>query len=181
MAQKLYPWKLHGKPRYRQATTPRKPEFRTRRGNGRLVLDGRSARGRRLHELIAAYGIGHDLSDERATGLIKSTATLQVEIEAMEDARDRREPVDLDLFVKLINSRQRGFEQLKELKAEARAPAQSATTSTSSSLLPLQRHLHFLVWARPHKASYAKGVNDPALQAEYDRLEAEGAFQVEPE
>jgi hypothetical protein len=165
-------------PRYRQANasaSKRKPA-RTKRGNGRLVVDARTRRGRRLAELIEAYSIGADLGSEEVMALVKSTAALQVEIETnFEDKVDRRQPIDHDVYTKLLNTRERSLEKLKEMRTRAR-PSIEQPTAGSAAVAALQRHLHFLVWARPHKASYAKGANDPELQAEYDRCEAAGEF-----
>jgi hypothetical protein len=156
----------------------KKPKARSRRANGRLLLDGRTRRGRRLAELIAAFGSGHNLSDEETVALIRSSASLQVEIEALEDKIDHCKPVDHDMLTKLINTRDRSFERLKEMRTQARSPAERKhPPGLGGWTSELQRHLHYLVWTRPFVEHYAKGTNDPALIAEYERLEAEGAFK----
>jgi hypothetical protein len=149
---------------------------RSRRRNGQIVLDGRSAKGRRIRELTEAYSMGLPLDDETARGLVASTARLQIEIETLEDKIDRKQPVDHDVYTKLINTRERGLERLREMRTQAR-PSTEPATGGAAALAALQRHIHYLIWARPHKASYAKGVNDPDLIALYEREEAAGAFR----
>jgi hypothetical protein len=156
----------------------RKKQFRTKRANGRLVVDGRSSRGRRLAELTEAYSIGLP-DDETARGLVASVARLQVEIEAIEDKIDRKQPVDHEVFTKMLNTRQRSFEQIRECKAQARpsighehAPGPGGWSNA------LARHLHWMVWSRDRcgDANLPQGKLCDELTAEYAELERQGKF-----
>jgi hypothetical protein len=169
--------KADGSSRNRRAVTPKSPQ-RSRRANGRLAVDGRSARGRRIKELCEAFGIGANMQDAQIAGLVRSTAALAVEVEDCEDALDRGEPVDRSVYAKLINSRERALRKLSEMKAAARAGVLSSAKGQSGWSSPLQRHLHFMHWTENHRGetSFAEAVNDPAFMREYERLEREGEF-----
>jgi hypothetical protein len=157
---------------------PSVKQQRTRRANGRLVADGRSARGRRARELLDAYSTGADPANEQMTGLIRSAVSLQIEIEGLEDKIDRSQAVDHFAFARLVNSRERVLRKLSELKAEARAgaPRQKVQGGWTSALW---RHLHFMSWVDEQRgeSSFAETINDPAFKREYERLEAQGLFR----
>jgi hypothetical protein len=154
---------------------------RTKRGNGKLGIDGRSTRGRRLHELIRAYGRELDLEDERTAGLVTSTANLAVEAERLEDASMRGKSVDLELLNRLINTRERNLEKLEAMRTGARAQAgpSLAGNAPGPGRWPnaLARYLHWMSWAeqRCGNASPTGHLREELL-AEYDRREAGGEF-----
>jgi hypothetical protein len=129
---------------------------RSRRGNGRLV-DGRSGRARRLRELVDAFGSGHDLGDEEIAALVRSTASLQVEIEAIEDQIDRREPIDRSVFATMVNTRERSFARLREMRTQVRDRPASSRSEFDVASSPrakaareaLDAHIRELIAARP--------------------------------
>ena len=183
--KRLSPRRVDGTKRYRPDIPP-KPlaKQRTKRANGRLVLDGRSARGRRLKELIQIYSVGLSLEDGRIAGLVKSTASIAYAAEQLEDAIDRGEVVNHFALARLVNTRERILTKLKEMKAQARPAEHEPGLGGWSS--PLQRHFHFMRWVAQrtnlvdvnHRdAAFSKLVNDPRSQAEYDELERQGAFK----
>jgi hypothetical protein len=149
---------------------------RSKRANGKLFnVDARSSRGRRLTELIAAYSIDHDLKDERTAGLIKTTAAIAIQIEAMEHAIDRGDPIDNFAFARLVNTRERNLSRLREMKAQNRPTVARDPSGWSSALA---RHLHFMGWVNECRGptSFAEAINDPAWKVEYERREAAGEF-----
>jgi hypothetical protein len=173
--KRLSPRRVDGTKRYRPDIPP-KPlaKQRTKRANGRLVLDGRSARGRRLKELIQIYSVGLSLEDGRIAGLVKSTASIAYAAEQLEDAIDRGEVVNHFALVRLVNTRERNLTKLKELKAQAQPAPSPIAKGPGGWSSPLQQHLHLMVWLR-HRCGNANS-QDPALIAEYGRLEAAGEF-----
>jgi hypothetical protein len=166
--------------RNRAAATlkPLPKKQRTKKANGRLVLNGRSYRGRRTKELVEIYGVGVDLADAQMAGLVKSTAVIAFQVEQLEDASERGELIDLELLNRLVNTRERNRVTLKEMRTQVRSHSPEHATGGPAALTALQRHLHYLAWTRGRSKHYAKGVNDPELIAEYDRREAQGEFLV---
>jgi hypothetical protein len=121
--------------------TPSPKMLRTRRANGRDAIDGRSARGRRLRELLAIYSIGVDMEDAKAAALVKNVVTLSIQLETLEDDSDIGRAIDRLELVRLSNARGRAEERLEALKAKAhQAPAESSAAGLSA----LQRHLERL-------------------------------------
>jgi hypothetical protein len=134
----------------RNCAATRKPsKQRSKRRNGKLVLNGRSQRGRRLAELIRAYAQGLDLDDEYIAGLVKSTSSIALEAEGLEEKSERGETIDHFAFARLINTRERNLEKLRVMRAKAQAPAQPAGARTGPS--PLALHLQAM-----HAASLAR-------------------------
>jgi hypothetical protein len=185
MAQKLYPWNIDGSKRYRPdvVSKPTPKRQRSRRRNGKLVADGRSATARRLRELIEDFGFNIDLASEEARAAVVSTARLAVEAEDLGDANDRArargEPVDGSQYATLVNARDRGFARLKELRAQARpsiehelAPGPGGWSNA------LARHLHQLVFFRDKcgDANPPQGKLRDELLAEYAERERRGEF-----
>jgi hypothetical protein len=177
------PLHADGTPRYRRSVMP-KPSLkqqRSRRSNGKLSIDMRSRRGRRLQELIRAYGRELDLEDERTAGLVTSTANIAVEAEQLEDASGRGKSVDLELFNRLVNTRERNLEKLEAMRAEARARARPPLAGCAAAFggwpNALARYLHWMSWAeqRCGNASPTGHLREELL-AEYDRREARNEF-----
>jgi hypothetical protein len=111
---------------------------RSKRANGKLFkIDMRSQRGRRLTELIAAYSFGLDLEDEMTAGLVKSTASIALEAEGLEEKSERGETIDNFAFARLINTRERNLQKLRVMRqaqVKAQAPAQGAPSEASATL-----------------------------------------------
>jgi hypothetical protein len=168
--------RLDGSPRNRGATMPKPSpkQQRTQRGNGKLILNGRTARGRRLAELVKAYATGLPLEDEHSRGLVRSTAGVALEIERLEGACERGEVIDHLALTRMVGLRERNLEKLEALRVRARPPE---TTAAGGWTQPLWRYLHWMVWARERCGDASpKGMRRAELLAEYERLEAEGAF-----
>jgi hypothetical protein len=171
--KKLSLIKAGGTKRYRPDVVPTPKRQRSRRRNGRLVLDRRTARGRRLAELVEAYSTGANLQDERTLGLIKSTAAIAIEVEAMEDKIDRGETVDHAVFTKLVDARECNLERLRALRAQAQPSQAGRAPVPGGWSQPLYRYLHLMAWTGQRGGS----TKSAKLVAEYERLEAEGAFK----
>jgi hypothetical protein len=162
--------------RNRAAIVPKPSKQRSKRTNGKLVLDGRSARGRRLNDLIQAFSIGIDMSDEEARAAVVSTARLALAAEDLGDMLDHGEG-DRGEYATLVNARDRGLMRLREMRAQARSTSGSAPGSAGSAQQTLGRHLHFLTWAKDNGwGDRPSSERQAELQAEHDRLEAAGAF-----
>jgi hypothetical protein len=122
----------------------KKKHGRTKRANGRLILNGRGARGRRQVELVRIYAVGANLDDERQINLIKSAAAMQLAIEGFEDKIDLGQSVDHIVFARLVGARERALTKLAELKAPkvVKAKAQPGDPSAvHPSVLALREHL----------------------------------------
>jgi hypothetical protein len=124
MHRLLYPWRADGTPRVHRnsAPKPRIPAQRSKRANGKLAISGNSARGRRLRELIRIYSEGLDPEDEKAAALVRSTASVALKAEQLEDALDAGEPVDEAALARLIRLRENNLSRLAAKKAEASPP-----------------------------------------------------------
>jgi hypothetical protein len=101
-----------------------------------------------------------------------------LEIEMIEDRLDRKQPIDHDVYAKLVNSRERGFEKLAELRTQARAalPPERAPGSDGWPSA-LARHLHFMIWCRERcgDANPSGKLHDDLL-AEYEERERRNEF-----
>jgi hypothetical protein len=96
------------------------------RANGKLALGAHTAAGRRLRELVRIYSADIDLTDEKALALARSTASVALKAEAMEDAADRGDAINPTELVRLINLRERNLRKLTAMRAEASPPAVEA-------------------------------------------------------
>jgi hypothetical protein len=96
--------------------------LRSKRANGKLALSGLTARGRRLRELIRIYSAGLDPEDEKAAALVRSTASIALKVEQLEDANDAGEPIDALAFNRLVNTRERNLRRLAEMRRQASPP-----------------------------------------------------------
>jgi hypothetical protein len=115
--------KLDGSPRHRHAIGKISAQ-QSHVTNGRGLLpkvDHRSALARRLADVIASYREGLGVLDERQMALIKSAATCSVQLERMQAAIIRDEPVDVRLLVRLTNTQTRALQALGEAKEKAQA------------------------------------------------------------
>jgi hypothetical protein len=139
------PRRADGSPRDRRATTktsgknptpkPTPKMQGTRRRNGRLITNGRTRRGRRLAELIRSYSFGLDLEDEQIAGLVKSTASIALEAEGLEEKSERGETIDHFAFARLVNTRERNLQKLRAMRAQP--PPQPAGARAEPSALAL--------------------------------------------
>ena len=117
------PLRIDGSPRHRHAIGKISAQ-QSKVTNGRGLLPGvdhRSALARRLADVIASYREGLGVLDERQMALIKSAATCSVQLERMQAAIIRDEPVDVRLLVRLTNTQTRALQALGEAKEKARA------------------------------------------------------------
>jgi hypothetical protein len=156
----VYPFNarhIDGTPRKRFATArKKKPEARSRRSNGKLILNGRTRAGRRLNDLISAFSIGIDMQDEEARAAVVSTARLALKAEDLGDKLDLGEG-DPAVYATLVNTRDRGFARLRELRAKATAHAQPQPAGARVGPSPLALHLQEM--AR-RKAASASGADE---------------------
>jgi hypothetical protein len=165
--------------RRQQVIVAKPSRQQSKRANGRVVVSGRSAEGRRLRELIRAYRSGLPFEDERTSGLIRSTASIAIEIEKLEDAAGRGEIVNHFALARLVNTRERNLRRLEEMKARG-APERLAPAGRHGWSSELRRHLHWICWVkdRTGASSYGRVPREqfPALTAEYEEREARGEF-----
>ncbi|TDK49707.1 hypothetical protein E1832_08600 [Antarcticimicrobium luteum] len=93
------------------AKAPPKPEFRTRRGTGAVVLagvDGRSLMARRFREIVTGVeaDLGGDLT-EAQTALLARAATLAIWCEEREAELARGEQFDAAEYATIANAMRR--------------------------------------------------------------------------
>jgi hypothetical protein len=122
------------------AQKPTPAQQRSKRANGVLALSGNSARGRRLRELVRIYSTGVDPDDEKAAALVRSTASIALKVEQLEDASDAGEPIDALAFNRLVNTRERNLRRLNELRRLA-APPGAPAAEAEAGLAALRRFL----------------------------------------
>jgi hypothetical protein len=160
----------------------------------RVALDGRSASGRRHRELLRELGAGLDHRQDEATrSLIRSTASLQLRMEAVQDKSDRGETIDAAALSQLTDTWRRNLRQLGQLQRGAQ-PSPAAAPCGKWSVGPdqygdydgaypkeppvghpnwLARHLHRMRWLK------RRCVAEPGLNPEIVRLVSGGGMGVQ--
>jgi hypothetical protein len=167
--------KASGEPRF--SYKPAKPTARAKVSNNSLLLRGvnyRSSMARRFRDLARAYVAGIWAPDEPTLALARSAALAAMRLEQLQASVIGNEEVDDLKFVRLSGSLSRTLAALRALKARQQPSIARGQGGWSA---PLYRYLHFMVWMRDHGGN--ANSKDPALVAEYERLEAEGAFMNE--
>jgi hypothetical protein len=168
-----------------------------KRGRGQSTVDGRTVRGRRLKDLVEAFSIDLDMTDEAVAALVRSAAALAVEAEDLGDARES-DKGNLLAYVRVTGARDRAIAKLNAMRAEARAKAPAPTPGQGGWTQPLYRHLHWMGWLSDRiresgagldgpgdtwvdhgvpSSRFQAGLKDEKLLGEYARLEARGAFR----
>jgi hypothetical protein len=139
--------RLDGTPRFRVAAASLPAAQRTRRANGKLVANGNSARGRRERELLREYSRGFEGElDERTMSLIRSTVTVCLELEALEDKGARGEVIDTLALNRLVNTHRRSLQRLEAMRRELSPPATTGALApdAAAALKRLRQHLERL-------------------------------------
>jgi hypothetical protein len=159
-----------------------------------VALDGRSASGRRHRELLRELGAGLDYQqDEAIRSLIRSTASLQLRMEAVQDKSDRGEMIDVAALSQLTDTWRRNLRQLGQLRRGAQ-PSPAVAPGGKRSVGPdqygdydgaypkeppvghpnwLARHLHRMQWLK------RRCVAEPGLDPEVMRLVSGGGMGVQ--
>jgi hypothetical protein len=162
---------------------PPKASGRSRITNNGLFLRGvdpRSSVARRFRDLARAYGAGLDDRDEAVRALVRDAAAAGIELERLQAAIARGDPVDRLEFGRLMNARRRHLEKLDAMRSRAQPPSTKHAKGLGGWTQPLWRHLHQMVWLRGKCGSAVmKGISPDRrseLLAEYDEREAAGEF-----
>jgi hypothetical protein len=103
-------------------------------------MDGRSAQGRRLKELVEIYSRDIEPLDEQTEAMVRASAMMALQLERLEERITRGEDIDEERMQRLTNSLARRTDKLDRMKAKS-SPAES---SSSSGVSALQRHLEKL-------------------------------------
>jgi hypothetical protein len=142
MTRELYPWKANGQLRYtpsKGSAEQKKKCGRSRVTNGRDPFRGTGATARRLRDLVQIHGEG--LPDNETTrGLLRDVASASVELERMQGAITRDEPIDRLEFTRLSGVRRRNLTALAAMKAQA-SPLPPAEIEGAAGLARLRSRL----------------------------------------
>jgi hypothetical protein len=142
------PRRADGTPRFRISAASLPAAQKSRRANGKLIANGHTARGRRERELLREHSRGFEGElDERTMSLIRSTVTVGLELEALEDKAARGEAIDTLALNRLANTYRRNLQKLADMRRELSPPATAGALEpdAAAGLANLRRHLDRLM------------------------------------